>query len=412
MIRPMLIAAGVFTVAATSLIAGSAGAETMCNSLPNPIIVTGSGDFEPVLTEFAVRLAVESPAMTVITVAVGTQTKPCAGIRSIVEATDLGGLPGRYYSRNGTMNVSSACSFASGQVADVAISEVFYETCANVPQPRPADIADVTGPVQPVLFIGSKANTGEYISHQEARGLFGCGVSTTRMVAGRYDDPAWVFCRDPAAGTQMTIAKSLSLADSVLPGCRFFNSDPRLIVDLVVRDDPATTTVVDYVPPPKAIGFSSAGAFDRQRADLTQLAFQAPGQTKAFYADSSRVVFDRRNVRDGHYPVWGYIHFVTKTTGGNVSPRVSELASWINGTKTSAGIDAFALSLSAGLIPQCAMKVKRASDGGLLSPYTPAKACNCAFEAYSAQIIPQGCIPCASPSACTGGLTCQHGFCD
>lgn len=408
----MFIAAGVVAAAASWLSAAPARAQTMCSSLPNPIVVTGSGDFEPVLAEFAVRLAAESPATTIVTVALGAQVKPCAGIRSVVEATDFGGQPGRYYSRSGTAIVSNACTFSSGQSADVAISEVFYETCTNVPQPRPADIADLTGPVQPVLFVGSKANTGEYLSYQEARSLFGCGVSSARPVAGRYSDPTWVFCRDPAAGTQMTIAKSLALADSALAGCRFFNTDAKMIVDLAVRDDPATAGVVDYMPPPGAIGFTSAGAFDRQRTSLNQIAFQAPGQTKAFYADSSTVVADRRNVRDGHYPVWGYIHLMTKTTGGNVSPRVAELVARIDGTKASADLDGFALALNAGLIPQCAMKVKRSSDGGLLSPYTPSKACHCAFEAHSAQIIPPGCIPCASPSACSGGLTCQHGFCD
>ena len=411
MVRPMFIAAGVVAAAASWLSATPARAQVMCSALPNPIVVTGSGDFEPVLAEFAVRLAVESPATTIVTVALGSQVKSCAGIQSVVEATAFGGLPGRYYSRNGTTIVSNACTFSSGQTADVAISEVFYETCTNVPQPKPADIAVLTGPVQPVLFVGSKANTGEYLSYEEARALLGCGASSARPVAGRYSDPAWVFCRDPAAGTQMTIAKSLSLADPVLPACRFFNNDARLIVDLAARDDPATPGV-DYMPPPGAIGFSSAGAFDRQRTSLNQIAFQAPGQTKAFYADSSPVVFDRRNVRDGHYPIWGHIHFVTKMNSGSVSPRVAELAAWIDGTRTSAGIDAFSLALNAGLIPRCAMKVKRSSDGGLLSPYTPSKACHCAFEAHSAQIIPPGCIPCASPSACSGGLTCQHGFCD
>ena len=411
MARPTFIAAGVVAAAATWSSAAPAIAQTMCSALPNPIVVTGSGDFEPVLAEFAVRLAAESPVTTIVTVALGAQVKPCAGIRSVVEATDFGGQPGRYYSRSGTTVVSNACTFSSGQTADVAISEVFYETCTNVPQPRPADIADLTGPVQPVLFVGSKANTGEYLSYQEARSLYGCGVSSARPVAGRYSDPTWVFCRDPAAGTQMTIAKSLALADSAL-ACRFFNSDAKMIVDLAVRDDPATPGVVDYMPPPGAIGFSSAGAFDRQRESLNQIAFQALGQSKAFYADSSTVIADRRNVRDGHYAVWGYTHFVTKTSGGNPSARVSELVARINGTKTSAGLDGFGLALNAGLIPQCAMKVKRSADGGLLSPYAPSKACHCAFEAHSAQIIPPGCVPCASPSVCTGGLTCEHGFCD
>ena len=41
------------------------------------------------------------------------------------------------------------------------------------------------------------------------------------------------------------------------------------------------------------------------------LAFQANGQTKAYYADSTSGARDRQNVRDGHYPIWGPVHFFT-----------------------------------------------------------------------------------------------------
>ena len=69
MIRRTFIAAGVFTAAASVVESlRRRRAQTMCSALPNPIVVTGSADFEPVLAEFAVRLAAESPPITIVTV--------------------------------------------------------------------------------------------------------------------------------------------------------------------------------------------------------------------------------------------------------------------------------------------------------------------------------------------------------
>ena len=57
-----------------------------------------------------------------------------------------------------------------------------------------------------------------------------------------------------------------------------------------------------------AIGFLGADVYDGDRATLNALAFEAVGQTKAFYADSTSRRSDRQNVRDGHYTMWGYEH--------------------------------------------------------------------------------------------------------
>ena len=60
------------------------------------------------------------------------------------------------------------------------------------------------------------------------------------------------------------------------------------------------------------------------------------------------------------------------------------------------------------------MKVKRSTDGGLLSPYAPAESCDCAFEAAITKTTPAGCTACTGTgtSTCTGGLSCNHGFCE
>ena len=196
---------GAAAAAASALGAAPVRAQVACDSLPNPIIVTGSIAFEPVLKQFAVRLAAESPPATIISVGLFSQSTSCAGVESVVNGRDFGGLPGRFYTLSATGGTSGAgrtdgaggagggsiinntCTFAAGQTAHVAISDVFYESCSNVAQPRPADIADVQGPVQTAVFITPTTNITkfQYLKHEEARTIYGCGVSSTRVISKR-----------------------------------------------------------------------------------------------------------------------------------------------------------------------------------------------------------------------------------
>jgi len=401
--RLIRLAVGTATVAAGVLVAGSAHAQMMCNdaTLPNPIIVTGSSAFEPTLRALAVKLSAEALPSTVIYT---PGTGSCTGVANVVNGMDLGATTGRYYT-GGTSAGDKSCTFAAGQKAHVAISDVYYEACSAVTQPRPAAIMDVNGPVQAMLFIVPKANTAtSYLTYKEAQTLYGCGVSATRTIAG-FMDPMGVYCRDPNSGTQITVAKNIGLPESVLVAPKCVNGGSTGGVGSGVYMYPMAT---------QAIGFVAADYLDGQRTMLNPLAFQSVGQTQAFYADSAADVADRRNVRDGHYTIWGYEHFIAQTTGGALSTQAADLIGWVNGTKTSANIDYVAIEGGAGVIPQCAMKVKRGSDGGLLSPYTPADSCGCAFEAAITKTTPAACMACTGTgtSTCTGGKSCHHGFCE
>jgi hypothetical protein len=409
------VAAAAVVAAASFVGIGPARSQVSCDSLPNPIVVTTSSDFEPTLGQFAARLAAESTPSTVITVAAGGQSTSCVAVGSVVSAKDFGGLTGRFYSQAAMgMIATKTCTFAAGQTAHVAISEVFYESCANVSQPKPADVIDALGPVQTMVFVVPIANdVTQYLTTEEARVIYGCGVSDARTV-GKLSKPADVFCRDRASGVQITLARNLGISESTLgANCSWYANDGRLMFDMIPRPVPPCEPMTSRCEPPlAAIGLVSAGQFDLNRGTVNSIAFQADGQTKAFYPDSGPIVADRRNVRDGHYPLWGYVHLIAKTTEGKPSAQASELMAWIDGTKSTASIDHVMLEAGEGYIPQCAMRVKRSSDGGLLSPYTPLQPCPCAAEAFLSRSIPQGCVPCASASACTGGKSCRHGFCE
>jgi ABC-type phosphate transport system substrate-binding protein len=396
-----LLACGV-AVLATTLAARLAAAQVMCNDatmLPNPIVVTGSNTYEPMVSQFAVKLAAE-PTPTSIVFATSAATS-CAGIASVVNATDLGAAPGRYYTLSGSSVTRNDCTFAAGQKADVAVSDVFYESCPDLAQPRPAEIADVTGPVQAAIFIVPFMDTTtQFLTYEEAQAIYGCGVSSAQPVGG-FSDPTGVFCGNPAAGAQLVLAKNIGLAPTTLVGPRCVNGGG------------SSAAMAGNVSSTKgSVGFITADGLEGLRLSINALAYQAPGQTQAYALDSRPDFVDRQNVRDGHYTLWGYEHLITKTNAGTPSRPAADFIAWITGTKTSPNIDHVYIEGRAGLIPQCAMRVQRSSDAGLLSPYAPPQPCSCAFQAAISKTIPPGCTLCSANSVCTGGTTCRHGFCE
>jgi ABC-type phosphate transport system substrate-binding protein len=405
MTRNIRLVACAVVAGAGFLAAAPASAQTMCNDatvLPNPIIVSGSTAFEPTLRQIAAKLAAETSPYSII-LATGPSGS-CNGVASIANSTDLGGTSGRYYT-GATGATMASCTFATGQKPDVGISDVYYEACMNVTQPRPADIMDVAGPAQAMLFVVPKANTTtQGLTYKEAQTLYGCGVSPTKPIAG-FSMPAGVYCRDASSGTQITIARNIGVPETVLttPICVNGGGTGGVV-----------NGVTQFADAQNAIGFIGADAFDANRTTLNSLAFQALGQTKAYYADSSPDISDRKNVRDGHYTIWGYEHFIARATNGSLSTRAADFIGYVNGTKTSTSWDFVAIEGGAGVIPLCAMNVKRSSDGGLLSPSTPPETCNCAFEAAITKTTPASCTACTGTGTgtCTGGKSCHHGFCE
>jgi ABC-type phosphate transport system substrate-binding protein len=392
--------------AACLLAARMADAQVMCNdttTLPNPIILTGSSAFEATVKQFAVKLSAETTPTTIIYQVPGS----CSGVANFSAA--LTGTA-HYYTLDTTVTpnavVTNSCTFGTGQMADVAISDVFYSSCANVPQPIPSTMVDIPGPVQAMLFVVPKSNTTtQYLTAAEAADIYGCGASAN---VATFTQAGGIFCRDPNSGTQITVAVNIGVQPSVM------------VAPICVPSTNGTAGVISgvttYATSGSAIGFIGADAYDPQRANLNSLAFQGFGQTEAYYSDSSAATADRRNVRDGHYLIWGYEHMIAiaDSTGTPTNPKATNFIGWINGTKTDPSFDYVQVEGAAGTIPVCAMKVKRSSDGGLLDHYTPTDTCSCAFEAAITKTTPANCAACTGTgtSTCTGGTACHHGFCE
>lgn len=134
----------------------------------------------------------------------------------------------------------------------------------------------------------------------------------------------------------------------------------------------------------------------------------------------------QKNVRDGHYPIWGPSHFITTVDSSFVpKPPVAKLIAALNGTDPDVAqvLDVVALYATNHVIPSCAMQVTRTSDGQSYTPYRPpgTSACGCYYD-NQVPLDTTTCTPCTTPNDCVhapgGATSCNifglppKGFCE
>jgi hypothetical protein len=408
--RKYLITGGAALLACT--VASQARAVTSCDDptlgLTNPIYLTGSSAFVNTAGFFALKLAAAStPASILYT----TGTASCDGALTMETGAALSGTATYFVPTTVANNPlpfdKPTCAIPAGQHTDLAVSDIFWESCPNVLQPRPHGIKDIPGPVQAMLFIVPEGNTTQTsLSAEQAQIIWGCPSGGTQ----------WGFTsvhrRDQNSGTQGIVATAIGVSTAAILGISETSSG-NMIANVAGVADPMT-----------GIGFVAADSYDGSRNTVNALAFRAFRQTLAYYADSDASKHDRRNVRDGHYTVWGPEHFlVAIDANGNITnQKAADLISWINGsvavpapTGSTANPDLYiALEAQAGIIPACAMKVKRSSDGGLMSPLVQDDRCGCFFESNTVDGITNtaDCVSCANDGQCSGGKKCLHHYCE
>jgi hypothetical protein len=376
---------------------------------PNPIFVTGSTAFEPVVQAMAFKLSSRTVGSGKVTLLYAQGSGSCAGVSTIKDNTDLPTAnTAHYYTTEKGAGGRLNCTVPAGVKADVAISDVFYETCGLGTQPT--TIGDFSGPAQAMLII-VPASAGSAvplsITAEEAADVFGCGM--------RGQVAPWVVenaiqQRNQGSGTQNIIARAIGVLASAFHGTMNGTSGNMVTSVGTPTAGPADST----------IGFLAADVYAATSPpSLKALAFRGTDQTLAYYADSAPDTFDKRNTRDGHYLPWGYEHVIVRidaTTGKPTTPQAQNFLDWVLDNATTAdnapNFDPVTVESASNVIPLCAMKVKRASDGGLFSAYAPANPCNCLFEATATGAAPTSCVACTDDTPCAAGAHCHHGYCE
>jgi hypothetical protein len=154
-----------------------------------------------------------------------------------------------------------------------------------------------------------------------------------------------------------------------------------------------------------SIGILSVDFNDTNRGNLKALYLQAKGQSCGYQPDSSPTTIDKVNVRDGHYPLWGYVHFFVPDTN---KERAKPMVLLFNAQRYEQRlVDDI---IKASLTPQCAMKVARAGEMGDFAVRAGFQ-CGCYFDFKTKGKT--SCQTCATSEDCPSGApSCNYGYCE
>jgi ABC-type phosphate transport system substrate-binding protein len=388
-IAPALLA-GALTLALTP-----AARAADCSTLTNPVYVAGSSAVKPFLAKVAAELGKLSPAITVIYQSQGS----CVGVNYFSSDTPakLTGT-GIIFDADGK-DIAGGCTL-SDNTADIGVSDVYAASCGV--NSLPNGVKDFLGPVQAMTFAVPSASTQTVISAEAAYLVYGFGNDSG---AAPWTDDTKIEQRSATSGTQQMIAAFLGV-----PAAKFKGHANAASGDLITSlDSSAAGGNAD-----KAIGILATDQTDKNRSKLKVLGYQHFGQSCAYWPDSSTNSFDKANVRDGHYTIWGPLHMLAKTSNDQVSnANAKKVIDILSGKEVPAGLDLIAVEAKGGVVPGCAMHVSRTKDGGELASFMPDESCSCKFEKEATGATPDGCKSCDKDEDCpTETPACNFNFCE
>lgn len=372
-----------------------------CSSLPNPLVVSGSTAVQAVVAAVAPLLGAAQGSDQITIVYKGTGS--CSGVAAIAADTTptgactmAGCVTGTAsYWTTATGATAQSCDLdAAGTHIDLILSDVYKDSCEGVNNPN---LRDQPLLVIPFGLITAAASTQEAIDAREGYYAYGRGMSAGIMP---WVNEALLFRRDSGSGTQITVFKNLHVPTGSTIGTMAMGTGGMI------------TSVSGASTAEQALGFASLDAVDPKRNLVKTLAYRHWGQTKFYWPDSTNSSYDKKNVRDGHYPIWGYEHAVTLVDGSGtpLKPLAKKFADILSGAVPLPGGDATLLESKAGVVPLCAMDVARTADAGDFTLAT-GPSCGCFFE----KNVPSGatsCKSCASDTDCTAGQHCRNTFCE
>jgi ABC-type phosphate transport system substrate-binding protein len=414
-----LVAAGI----ALGVSAEAEAADCNFTTAQNPVYVTGSSASQPVLAAISAVLAAQATPITLVYV----KSESCAGVATF---TSGGAVPATAtYWPGGT---ATTCTFGNTQPApkaDASASDVFSSTCPNIT--LTSSQKEFSGPVQAMTFIVHPNSTESSMS-QEAAHVVMKDIATASLHITPWADPTNIFIRPGGAtgsGTRAMIGTALGLADGDWDASLTVKAGSGDVLAAVAGDQAAANA---------SLGILSVSVADNNRVGCSGtctpvkvLAFQNKGQGCGYLPDSTANSFDKLNVREGRYWIWGPIHFITAVDGsGNpvstANPGVTDaaVATFIKALTLPPGDTTFndtqkeailAAAAKGHVVPQCAMRVKRAQEVGGEQSFVPDEPCGCYWEAQATGATPAACHTCTTDNDCSGQSgtpKCRYGFCE
>ncbi|MBL8633208.1 MAG: hypothetical protein JNM40_08275 [Myxococcales bacterium] len=377
-------------------ISGSVLAQPVCDDpkeVPNPVYLTVGDTQVNLMRELGAKLR-QSEQVTLVFRATGSCTNLDTLYGDLRMSGNFSYIPAGYDPKKSpTLPV---CTLpAPGVLTDIANSIVFLDSC---PTPKPADVIDVLGPVQSFVFAVPLASSQTAITAEEAYFVFGFGMAGQVFP---WLDNNLLFGRPVTKGTVISVGASIGV-----PAGKWQGQKINLSQDLA-------SMLAAAADPNRALGVLGSEVYDGYRSTLKALAFRAYRQSRAYWPDATQSSFDKQNVRDGHYHLWSYTHWLQRVDDKGMprSVRAQRVIDLLvgNAVTPASGFEPLESSVRVGLVPRCAMTVQRSSEGGDFSLYQAPQPCGCFFE-YTATGKTK-CQSCVDSTTCGGG-TCRHGFCE
>jgi hypothetical protein len=447
-------AAGVAGLAVLA-IAAQAKAQTdggtpACDSFTNPVYISGSSASQPVLQALANTLG------TGISI-IYQNPDSCLGV-----ADFLGGMPSTESGiatshLDPTTGKAVTCTLnPATDIVDVAVSDVFPATCHQYTAAIPALTAsqvEIEGPIQAMtIAVPSTSQGSSSISAEAAYVVFGGDAAIAGATVPQWNQPGSIFTRASTSGTLNMIGEAIGLAPNSWANAAVATTAPANQKGSTGAMYTAIATAATNVN--QTIGILSAEAVIQKNAaqlalgadggtagpTVKALYYQHTGQSCGYLPDSTAASFDKVNVREGRYDIWGPLHFVANVdaTGQPNGVHASSVATVLNyfiatganptaalftggadaGTINAAAmktlITAEATPLVGGVVPWCAMHVMRTAEVGPEASYQPPEPCGCYFESVTGSPLESYCKACPGGTECAGTSfpVCRYGYCE
>lgn len=381
---------------ATALLAAPTPAHAAdCSGLSKPVYIAGSSAVKPFVAKVAAELAGLASPITVVYQSGGS----CVGVQALTGATPgtITGT-GKYWDVAGT---ETDCTLSlTGNEVNVAVSDVYAASCAAT---LPAGVKDFHGPIQAMTFVVPYGSSQTSISAEAAYLVMGLGANGS---VSPWTDQTQIQIRSATSGTQQMISAAINVPATKWLGVSN-SSSSGVLTNLATA---ATAGNTD-----KALGILATDVADKNRTAVTVLAYQHYEQTCGYWPDSTSTSFDKQNVRDGHYMIWGPLHMLArvKTDGTVTNPDAKVLIDYLSGAVEPTGFSMIDLEASSGVVPECAMRVTRTEEAGPLASYMPEKSCECRFVKTATGTAPASCKSCQKASDCPSSApSCNYGFCE
>jgi hypothetical protein len=411
---------------------------TNATNVPNPVYIAGSSASKPLLISLAATLG---NTVSIIYAAPAS----CNGLADVTTPQAESTTP-TFLSPSGT---AYTCQGAGGTTygafnVDIGVADVYPSSCITPQITLGASQKDFHGAIQPMEIVVPFASSENSISAEAAYVVFGFDAASMYTVMP-WNDPTAIWTRGDTSGTQVMIANAIGLSAAKW----LSNTGDAGAAQIQGGSGSMATAVVagGVSKPNSTIGILSAGTADPLRGaagtndagattdGMKPLAFQATNQDCGYYPDSDLTHFDKINVRQGRYAIWGPLHFVVNTDGSG-NPIATTLSNPVASTNASVAtlVNAFIhngltatstpslqtvikAETSAHFVPDCAMQVSRSTEIGGEASYQPTGACGCYFESLTGggTTLSSYCQTCTADADCAdaGAYThCNYGYCE